>query len=164
MPGGNGYVAGLLFVALGLAACGIREWHLTAAKNGKGVELCLSESEQCPLPGGISPSSISVYQWDNMHDNHLVWDIEPSNPVTDENISGVITYGEPPRGWVTHVVPSPIICGKAYLVNPGAHYFALKCDGTVTVFEAPKLEEFFRANHSATPVKGDPKSDTMGPE
>jgi hypothetical protein len=36
-----------------------------------------------------------------------------------------------------------LVCGKAYLVNPGAHYFALKCDGTLVVFDDPHLEEFF---------------------
>ena len=40
---------------------------------------------------GVSPSSISVYRWDNMHDNELVWDAEPENPITVGNISGTAT-------------------------------------------------------------------------
>jgi hypothetical protein len=52
----------------------------------------------------------------------------------------------PPKDWINKLAPPALICGKAYLVNPGAHYFALKCDGTVVVFDDPHLEEFFRDN------------------
>ena len=104
-----------------------------------------------------------------MHDNELVWDAEPKNPITAGNISGVVTYGVPPKDWINKLTPPALVCGKAYLVNPGAHYFALKCDGTVVVFDAPHLEEFFnqtsgnvhasvvglhrRHGRSATPVR-----------
>jgi hypothetical protein len=79
-----------------------------------------------------------------MHDNELVWDAEPDNPITDEGTSGVITYGIPPNNWSNKIVPPTLICGKAYLVNPGALFFALKCDGSVVVFDFQHLEEFFR--------------------
>ncbi len=71
--------------------------HLAASKKGGSVELCLSNGDACPLAGGVSPSSISVYRWDNMHDNELVWDAEPKNPVTAGNISGVFSYGVRPK-------------------------------------------------------------------
>jgi len=131
-------------LALSLASCQSFSWHLAASKKGGTVELCLSNGDECPQAGGVSPSSISVYRWDNMHDNELVWDAEPKTPITAGNISGVFTYGVPPTGWTNNLAPPAVICGKAYLVNPGAHYFALKCDGTVVVFDDPHLEEFFR--------------------
>jgi hypothetical protein len=107
------------------------------------VELCLSNADECPQAGGVSPSSISVYRWDNMHDNQLVWDAEPKNSITAGSISGVVAYGVVPKDWINKLTPPALTCGKAYLVNPGAHYFALKCDGTVVVFDDPHLEEFF---------------------
>ena len=113
------------------------------------MELCLSNGDACPQAGGVSPSSISVYRWDNTHDNELVWDAEPKNPITAGNISGVVTYGVAPEGWINKLTPPVPICGKAYLVNPGAHYFALRCDGTVVLFDDPHLEEFFRGNAPA---------------
>jgi hypothetical protein len=146
-----------------LAASG-QQWFLTARKKGDTVELCMSNGDDCPGPSGVSPNSISVYRWDNMHDNVLVWDAEPDNPLADNTITGDLTWGVPPEHWTNKLTPPALVCGKAYLVNPGAHYFGLACDGTVTVFDAPKLEEFFRKNKSATPVKGDPSKDTMGPE
>jgi len=130
-------------LALSLASCQSFSWHLAASKKGDTVELCLSNGDVCPQPGGVSPSSISVYRWDNMHDNELVWDAEPENPITAGNISGMVTYGVPPKDWINKLAPPALVCGKAYLVNPGAHYFALKCDGTVVVFDDPHLEEFF---------------------
>jgi hypothetical protein len=140
-------------IAFCLASCEGSSWNLGASKKGDTVELCLSNGQRCPQQGGVSPSSISVYQWDNMHDNELVWDAEPVNPVTAGKISGLVTYGVPPKEWVNKLTPPPLICGKAYLLNPGAHYFALKCDGTVVVFDAPQLEEFFRETASAAPGK-----------
>jgi hypothetical protein len=140
-------------LALSLASCQNSSWHLAASKKGGTVELCLSNGDECPQAGGVSPSSISVYRWDNMHDNELVWDAEPKNPITAGNISGVVTYGVAPKDWINKRTPPAPICGKAYLVNPGAHYFALKCDGTVVVFDAPHLEEFFREKTPAEPEK-----------
>jgi hypothetical protein len=58
-----------------------------------------------------------------------------------------------PKDWINKLTPPALICGKAYLVNPGAHYFALKCDGTVVVFDDPHLEEFFREKTPAEPEK-----------
>jgi hypothetical protein len=140
-------------VALSLASCQNSSWHLAASKKGGTVELCLSNGDECPQAGGVSPSSISVYRWDNMHDNELVWDAEPKNPIAAGNISGVVTYGVAPKDWINKLTPPALICGKAYLVNPGAHYFALKCDGTVVVFDDPHLEEFFREKTPAEPEK-----------
>lgn len=137
-------------LALSLAGCQSFSWHLAASKKGDTVVLCLSNGNECPQPGGVSPSSITVYRWDNMHDNELVWDAEPGNPITESNISGVVTYGVPPQDWINKLTPPALVCGKAYDVNPGAHYFALKCDGTVVVFEATHLEEFFRENAPQT--------------
>ena len=122
-------------------------------QKGRHRRACLSNGDECPQAGGVSPSSISVYRWDNMHDNELVWDAEPKNPITAGNISGVVTYGVPPKDWINKLTPPALICGKAYLVNPGAHYFALKCDGTVVVFDDPHLEEFFREKTPAEPEK-----------
>ena len=147
-------------LALSLAACQSFSWHLAAGKKGGAVELCLSNGDECPQAGGVSLSSIAVYRWDNMHDNELVWDAESKNPITAANISGVVTYGVPPEGWINKLAPPALICGKAYLVNPGAHYFALKCDGTVVVFDAPHLEEFFRENTTAEPDR----MESSGPE
>jgi hypothetical protein len=140
-------------LALSLASCQSFSWHLAASKKGGTVELCLSNGDECPQAGGVSPSSITVYRWDNMHDNELVWDAEPENPITAGNIGGVVTYGVPPKDWISKLEPPALVCGKAYLVNPGAHYFALKCDGTVVVFDDPHLEEFFRENTPAEPDK-----------
>jgi len=140
-------------LVLPLASCQSFSWHLQASKKGGTVELCLSNGDVCPQAGGVSPSSISVYRWDNMHDNELVWDAEPKNPITAGNISGVVTYGVPPEDWINKLAPPAPVCGKAYLVNPGAHYFALKCDGTVVVFDDPHLEEFFREKTPAEPEK-----------
>jgi hypothetical protein len=138
-------------MALSLVSCQGSSWHLAAGKKGDTVQLCLSNRDECPQVGGVSPSSISVYRWDNMHDNELVWDAEPKNPNTDRNIVGVVTYGAPPQDWINKLTPPALECGKAYLVNPGAHYFGLKCDGTVVVFDAPLLEQFFR-DGSRSPI------------
>jgi hypothetical protein len=124
-------------------------WHpapgnLTASKKGDTVELCLSNGSTCPQPGGVSPAGISVYRYDSTYDNHLVWDTEPDDPETAGTISGVITYGIPPRHWSNKIAPPALVCGKAYLVNPGANFFALKCDGSVVVFDFQHLEAFFR--------------------
>ncbi len=145
-------------LALSLAGCQSSSWHLAASKKSGTVELCLSNGDECPPASGVSPSSISVYRWDNTHDNELVWDAEPKTPITAGNISGVVTYGVPPKGWINKLTPPALVCGKAYLVNPGAHYFALKCDGTVVVFDDPHLEEFFSGNASAEPDKIKSKS------
>ena len=143
----------LCCLTLSLASCQNSSWHLAASKKGGAVDLCLSNGDECPPASGVSPSSISVYRWDNMHDNELVWDAEPKNPITAGNTSGVFTYGVPPQDWINKLTPPALICGKAYLVNPGAHYFALKCDGTIVVFDALHLEEFFRGNTPAEPDK-----------
>jgi hypothetical protein len=137
-------------LALTSAGCRSSSWHLAAAKKEGAVELCLSNGDECPQTGGVSPSSISVYRWDNTHDNELVWDTAPRNPIAAGSISGVVTYGVPPKDWTNKLTPPALVCGKAYLVNPGAHFFALKCNGTVVVFDAPHLEEFFRENRVTT--------------
>jgi len=153
----NAYIAVSLLLtgclALSLGSCQSFSWHLAASKKDGAVELCLSNGDECPQAGGVSPSSISVYRWDNMHDNELVWDAQPKNPMTAGNISGVVTFGVPPKDWINKLAPPALICGKAYLVNPGAHYFALKCGGAVVVFDSPHLEEFFRENTPAEPDK-----------
>lgn len=163
----NTYIAVLLllacYLAFSLVSCQSFSWHLAASKKDGSVELCLSNEDKCPQPGGVSPSSISVYRWDNMHDNALVWDAEPENSITTGNISGVVTYGVPPKGWINKMVPPALICGKPYLVNPGSHYFALKCNGTVVVFDAPHLEDFFRENASAAPYKKSTDPDESPP-
>jgi hypothetical protein len=92
----------------------------------------------------VSPAGISVYRYDSLHDNELVWDAEPDNPITNGNISGVVTYGIPPANWRNRITPPALVCGKAYLVNPPATLFAVKCDGSVVLLDFPDLEEFFR--------------------
>jgi hypothetical protein len=128
-------------------------WHLQARKAGDTVELCLSHELQCPQPGGVSPDSISVYRYDNTFNNELVWDASPENPITNDKFDGVFTYGIPPKHWRNQLTPPPLVCGKAYLVNPPATLFALKCDGTVVLLDFPHLEEFFRENAPAVPAK-----------
>jgi hypothetical protein len=130
-------------------------WHLTASKNSDTVQLCLSNESTCPQPEGVSPASLSVYRYDSTYDNELVWDTEPEEPVNDR-ISGVVTYGIPPKNWTNKIVPPALICGKAYLVNPGALFFALKCDGSVVVFDSQHLEEFFRQQDPPAPTKKRP--------
>src|SRR5947208_923470 len=78
-------------MALSLASCQSSLWHLAASKNGDTIELCLSNGDECPQPGGVSLSSISVYRWDNMHDNELVWDAATDNPITAGKFTGVVT-------------------------------------------------------------------------
>ena len=136
-----------------LTGCQLQpSWHLNARKEGDTVQLCLSNEGACPQPGGVSPSSISVYRWDSMHDNELVWDAEPDNPITNGRISGIVTYGIPPNNWRNKMTPPALVCGKAYLVNPGALFFALKCDGTVVVFDSQHLETFFRGDPVPEPT------------
>ena len=55
--------------------------------------------------------------------------------------------------WRNKLTPPALVCGKAYLVTPGAHYFALKCDGSIVVFDDPHLEEFFRGDPVPEPTK-----------
>lgn len=139
-----------LTVSLFLASCSLtgcqlqQPWHLTATKNGDTVQLCLSHELTCPQPEGVRPAGISVYRYDSLRDNEIVWDTEPDNPITGGIISGVITYGIPPQHWSNKRVAPALICGKAYLVNPGANLFALKCDGSVVVLDFQHLEYFFR--------------------
>ena len=127
-------------------------WHLKASKAGDTVQLCLSHESECPQPGGVSPASISVYRYDNLHDNELVWDAEPESPESN-SFDGVVTYGIPPKNWHNQLTPPPLVCGKAYLVNPPATLFALKCDGTVVQIDFPHLEEFFDQNAAPAPKK-----------
>ena len=154
----NTYFAVSLFLAcVALGGCQQpHEWYLTASKQGEGVQLCLSNEVKCPQPDGVSPSGISVYRYDSTFDNELVWDVEPDNPITDARIRGLVTFGTPPANWSNKKGPPPLICGKAYLVNPGAHYFALKCDGSVVVFDSPDLETFFRKENPPEPAKKRP--------
>jgi hypothetical protein len=142
-------------MALSLASCrSSSSWHLAASKKGDTVELCLSNGDACPQPGGVSLTSISVYRWDNLHDNALVWDAQADNQTTEgTTISGTVTYGVPPNGWTNKLSPPALVCGKAYLVNPGAHYFALQCDGTLVLFDDPHLGEFFDGKLPAKKTK-----------
>jgi hypothetical protein len=75
---------------------------------------------------------------DNTHDHELVCAAEPNNP-TAGNISGIFTYGVPPKDWTNKLSPPSLVFGKAYLVNPGAHYFALQCDGSLVTFDDPHM-------------------------
>jgi len=127
-------------------------WHLTAHKEGETVQLCLSHETACPQPGGIQLDSISVYRYDDTFHNELVWDASSETETTDP-IDGIITYGIAPKNWRSKTNPPPPACGKAYLVNPGAIYFGLKCDGTIVVFQDPHLEEFFRPEAPPVPAK-----------
>ena len=43
-------------LALSLASCQNSSWHLAAGKKGGTVELCLSNGDECPQPGGVSPA------------------------------------------------------------------------------------------------------------
>jgi hypothetical protein len=128
-----------------LVGCRPQYWYLAASKSHDTVQLCLSNESTCPQPGGVSANGISVYRWDNMHDNELVWEAEPNNSETSGRISGLITYGVPPSGWTNKTAPPPLVCGKAYQVNPAADkLFGLKCDGSVVVIDFQHLEYFFR--------------------
>ena len=128
-------------------------WHLNARKEGNTVQLCLSNESTCPQQNGVSPSDISVYRYDSTAYNEIVWDTEPANPLTNAKISGIVTYGIPPKGWRNKMTPPAIVCGKAYLVNPPAQFFALRCDGTVVVFDFPELDNFFRQGLLPVPSK-----------
>lgn len=128
-------------------------WHLTARKQKDAVQLCLSPTPACPQPDGISLSSISVYRYDSTHDNQLVWDAEAESPFAEEKVDGRFTYGVPPQHWHNKMTPPAPVCGKAYLVNPGAVFFGLKCDGTVVVFDFPQLDDFFRQSALPEPTK-----------
>jgi len=140
-----------------LAGCRLQPqpWYMTAHKEGDAVQFCLAMESTCPQKGGISVSGISVYRYDSTAENELVWDAEPGSPFADQKISGVVTYGIPPKNWHNKLTPPPLVCGKAYLVNPGAIYFGLKCDGTVVVFDSPHLWEFFKDAPPAQPKSGD---------
>jgi len=131
-------------------------WHLNAQKQGDTVQLCLSRDSQCPQPGGVSLDDISVYRYDNMHDNELIWEAASDNPITSGSIDGIVTYGVPPKNWQNKLTPPALVCGKPYLVNPPASFFALKCDGTVVLFDFQHLEEFFRQDASPAPTKKQP--------
>jgi|SRR5215472_5583446 len=144
------------FVSL-LTSCQQQQpWHLTASKKGDTVQLCLSNELTCPQPEGVSPAGISVYRYDSLYDNEIVWDTEPDNPITGGTIRGVITYGIPPEHWSNKRVAPALICGKAYLVNPGANLFALKCDGSVVVLDFQHLEYFFRQQGPLQPTTKSP--------
>jgi hypothetical protein len=121
-----------------------KPWHLSASKEGDTVKLCISKEATCPQPGGIGVDSISVYRYDNTHDNQLIWDTSSEGPESNEKFDGVVTYGVPPKGWHNKMTPPALACGKAYLVNPPALLFGLKCDGSVVVLDFPQLESFFR--------------------
>jgi hypothetical protein len=140
-----------------LTGCQLQpSWYLNAHKEGDTVQLCLSNEGTCPQPDGVSPAGISVYRYDSMHDNELVWDADPDNPITHGRIDGIVTYGIPPKNWRNKLTPPALVCGKAYLVNPGALFFALKCDGTVVVFDSQHLEQFFRGDPVPEPTKKRP--------
>lgn len=145
------------FVSL-LTGCQRQQpFHLIANKKGDTVQLCLSNELTCPQPGGVSPAGISVYRYDSLHDNEIVWEAEPDHPITGGRISGVITYGIPPEHWSNKRVAPALICGKAYLVNPGANLFAVKCDGSVVVLDFQHLEYFFRQEGRLEPATKSPE-------
>jgi hypothetical protein len=97
------------FVSL-LTGCQQQQpWHLTASKRGDTVQLCLSNELTCPQPEGVSPAGISVYRYDSLHDNEIVWDTEPDSPITSGRISGLITYGIPPKDWSNKIDPPALI-------------------------------------------------------
>ena len=144
------------FVSLSTGCQRQPPWHLNASKKGDTVQLCLSNELTCPQAEGVSPAGISVYRYDSLHDNEIVWETEPDNPITGGTISGVITYGIPPNHWSNKRVAPALICGKAYLVNPGANLFALKCDGSVVVLDFQHLEYFFRQEGPLEPTTKGP--------
>jgi len=139
-----------------LTGCQQQPWHLTASKNGDSVQLCLSNKVNCPQPEGVSPAGLSVYRYDSSHYNEIVWQAEPDDPITTDKISGVLTYGIAPKHWSNKITPPALICGKAYLVNPGANFFGLKCDGSVVVFDFQHLETFFRQEDSLSQQRNVP--------
>ena len=55
----NTYIAFSLLptccLALSLASCQSSSWYLAAAKKGGTVELYLSNGDECPQVGGVSP-------------------------------------------------------------------------------------------------------------
>ncbi|MBZ5577948.1 MAG: hypothetical protein LAP40_15405 [Acidobacteriia bacterium] len=128
-------------------------WHLQAHKEGGTVQICLSHEANCPQPGGVSLDNITVYRYDSLANNELVWDTGPENPITNDRIDGIVTYGVPPPHWHNQLTPPALVCGKAYLVNPPATLFGLKCDGTVVLVDFPDLEEFFRQEELAAAAK-----------
>jgi hypothetical protein len=133
-------------LALCLASCfgGPQQpWRLQAHKEGDTVQICLSHEAECPQADGVSPGDISVYRYDSVPNNELVWDTSPDSPISNDKIDGLVTFGIPPKNWSNRKTPPALVCGKAYLVNPAASFFALKCDGTVVVFDFQHLEEFF---------------------
>ena len=146
---------GLAFCLVSLlTGCQLQQpWHLTAHKEGDTVQFCLSHGSECPQPDGIRLDDISVYRYDSVHDNEIVWETESGAEITDDRIDGVITYGISPKNWRNKLTPPALVCGKAYLVNPPASFFALKCDGTVVVFDFPHLDEFFRQEALPAPTK-----------
>jgi len=138
----------LALIAIGiasfLAGCQQpRQWHLTARKEGDTVQLCLSNKLECPQEGGIDLDDISVYRYDSVQSNQLIWETSTDSPIGNERLKGLVTYGVPPEKWRNKLTPPALVCGKAYLVNPPAQFFALKCDGSVVVFDFPQLAEFF---------------------
>jgi hypothetical protein len=140
-----------LYFAIAVSCCFLNgctlamHWYLNARKDGDTVQLCLSNELMCPQPDGVSPSGIGVYRYDNVYNNVLVWDAWPDTPIANR-ISGIVTFGIPPKGWTNKTTPPPIVCGRAYLVTPGETFFALKCDGSVVTFDFQHLDEFFRQN------------------
>ena len=144
----------LCFVLL-LTGCWQQQpsWHLNARKEGDTVQLCLSNKETCPQVDGISLGDISVYRYDSVANNEPIWETSPESPIANQTISGIVAYGIPPTNWRNKMTPPALVCGKAYLVNPAAVFFALKCDGTVVVFDFQHLEEFFRPTALPAPTK-----------
>jgi hypothetical protein len=157
--------ASLVFCCLSfLTACQTQPQpsHLSARKVGDTVQLCLSNKETCPQEGGMSLDDISVYRYDSTFNNEIVWEASADSPIGNERIDGIITYGVPPKHWRNRRTPPALVCGKAYLVNPGAIFFGLKCDGNVEVFDFQYLEEFFRQNASPGPTKKDTANSSPG--
>jgi len=125
-------------------------WYLDAHKEADTGQLCLSNQSTCPQEDGVSLGDIPVYRYDSLANDEIVWETSPEKPITNERITGIITYGIPPKNWHNKLTP---VCGKAYLVNPGAKFFAPKCDGNVVVFDFQHLEEFFSQTAQPEPTK-----------
>src|SRR5215467_1222107 len=87
-----------------------QSWHLSARKEGDIVQLCLSNERTCPQEGGIDVDDISVYRYDSLGSNEIVWEAVAPR-MNKQKISGTINYGIPPRGWTNKMTPPTPLCG-----------------------------------------------------
>jgi hypothetical protein len=126
-------------------------WHLNARKVGDTVQLCLSNESTCPQENGISLGDISVVmippQTTRLFGTHR----RKAQSSMRESVESLHSGSHQKTG--AKITPPALVCGKAYLVNPGANFFALTCDGAVVVFDFQHLEEFFRQAALPVPMK-----------